>query len=332
MSDTFARLEAVLHKNRPVLVQTHDFPDHDALGAAYGLCELLLRRGYESSIVYGGELQSISLETMIERLDIPVQRLAEIKAATAPQIVVVDGSPANGTVGTLAGELRGVIDHHPAQKDQPCHFCDIRSEIGACSTIIWGYWKEAGEQPDRTTATALLAGIQLDTDFLSRRVSQADLDAHYELFFLGDCDLSREVVRTSMDVSQLPVIGAALKDCVIHDSFLFTELHGDYSSELLSVLADFLLRLKEITFVVVVEVRGSEYHLSARTRDKAIDAGYIVRAVLQDIGSGGGHPHMAGGIIRPERYPGAKQFSGRILATLKSYRSTHGTDSQTPRA
>ena len=43
VTDPFRTLIGILDPARPVLVQTHDFPDHDAVGSAYGLSELLRR-------------------------------------------------------------------------------------------------------------------------------------------------------------------------------------------------------------------------------------------------------------------------------------------------
>lgn len=328
MDTPFTTLLEILDRNAPVLIQMHDFPDHDALGAAYALRELLLRKKFNCSITNAGLIRSISLEAMINRLEIKITTFETVCANRKYQTLVVDGSPSGGTVKIVAGTLVGVIDHHPARKKPECPFIDIRPEIGSCSAIIWTYWQEADETPGRTTATALLAGIQLDTDFLSRRVSRTDLDAHHTLFFLGDSKLARDVVRTSLRVDQLADIGGALSSFCIRGSILLTEVHGDCSNELLSVLADFLLRLQEITFVVVIEVHGTVFHLSARTRDNSIDTGYIIRNVLVGIGTGGGHPHMAGGFIRADQYPGADNFLQQIADKIAAYRSKNETDCQ----
>ncbi len=328
MEKPYATLQKLLDPARPILIQTHDFPDHDALGSAYGLSCLLARKNFDCSITYGGLIQSISLSQMIKHLDIRMISFEEACANPSFQTIIVDGSPAAGTVKKVAGTLTGVIDHHPARKKVECPFIDLRSDVGSCSAIIWTYWKEAGETPQSATATALLAGIQLDTDFLSRRVSRTDLDAHYQLFFEGDSRLARDIVRTSLSVAQLADIGESFRSFLIKDSILLAEVHGDYTSELLSVLADFLLRLQEITFVVVIEVRGEEYHLSARTRDHCIDTGYIIRALLSKTGTGGGHPHMAGGLIHPSQYPGAEKFLQQIADNIAAYRSKNETDCQ----
>jgi nanoRNase/pAp phosphatase (c-di-AMP/oligoRNAs hydrolase) len=339
-------LLSVLTAKRPVLIQTHDFPDHDAVGAAFGLCELLSRRGFSCSIAYGGSIQSISLSEMIKELNIelipldvalqargdtqstagsPAPNSAQMPGnAQTPadaQTIVVDGSPASGTVRAVAGHLTAVIDHHPARKRLSVPFADVRLDVGSCAAIVWTYWKEAGEEPEGAAATALLAGIQLDTDFLSRRVSKTDLDAHHDLFFRGNHELARAIVRTSLSVDQLADIARAFSSVRVTDGALLAEVSGDYPAELLSVLADFLLRLREVSFVVVIEVRGPEFRLSARTRDRAIDTGHVIRHALAGIGSGGGHPHMAGGIIKPERYPGGDAFLARIVDEIAACRS-----------
>jgi nanoRNase/pAp phosphatase (c-di-AMP/oligoRNAs hydrolase) len=320
VTDPFRALLGILDPTRPVLVQTHDFPDHDAVGAAYGLSELLRRRNFACSIVYGGTIQSRSLTAMIERLGITLERIDDSRKFTNEPTIVVDGSPAGGAVKDVAGTLIGVIDHHPSRKNPNCPFFDLRTETGSCSAIVWTYWRDSGETPDATTATAMFAGIQLDTDFLSRHVSKTDLDAHYDLFFKGNNDLAREVVRTALGVSQLSEIGRAFSDFLIRDTIILTEVHDDYSSELLSVLADFLLRLQEITVAVVIEVSGAEYHLSVRSRDRDIDAGCVIRKVLAGIGSGGGHPNMAGGVIRADRYPGAERFLQRLADEIATFK------------
>jgi nanoRNase/pAp phosphatase (c-di-AMP/oligoRNAs hydrolase) len=316
MDEPFRTLTGILERDRPVLVQTHDFPDHDALGAAYALSELLARRGHRCSIAYGGRIQSISLASMVSKLGIAIENFADACAKPDFQTIVVDGSPAGGTIATVAGTLTGVIDHHPPRRKIIIPFADVRPTTGACCSIIWTYWKEAGETPDEITATALLAGIQLDTDFLSRRVSVTDLEAHAALYFLGNCDLAREIVRTSLEISQLPALGQAFSSATVEGSVIIAELQGDYTSELLSVMADFLLRLREISFAVAVETGGDEFRLSARSRDLALDAGLILSRSLAGIGSGGGHPHMAGGSIRKEEYPGKDGLLRRIMESI----------------
>ena len=52
-------------EEKPVFIQTHDFPDHDAISAAYGLQFLLAHYDISSYIVYTGTIQRDSLLRMI---------------------------------------------------------------------------------------------------------------------------------------------------------------------------------------------------------------------------------------------------------------------------
>ena len=112
MEEKLSTLCSVLSKDQPVLVQTHDFPDHDALGAAYALLKLLETYGYKVEIAYGGHIQSLSLIEFVEYLNYPLLKLDEIEDLKKYQVVVVDGFPFKGTVKYVGGILKAVIDHH----------------------------------------------------------------------------------------------------------------------------------------------------------------------------------------------------------------------------
>ena len=56
---------------------------------------------------------------------------------------------------------------------------------------------------------------------------------------MGNYELAREVVRTTLKLDQVRAIGKAFTSSLALGSTLLVELKEDYSSELLSVLADF---------------------------------------------------------------------------------------------
>ena len=85
------------------------------------LCELLQRREFSCSMTYGGLIQSISLSEMIAKLFIKLEDFGEACAASDFQTIVVDGSPAGGTIKKVAGSLVGIIDHHPSAGKSAAH-------------------------------------------------------------------------------------------------------------------------------------------------------------------------------------------------------------------
>ncbi|MDR1375138.1 MAG: DHH family phosphoesterase [Treponema sp.] len=294
-------------QDRPqIVIQTHDFPDHDAAASAFGLGRLLDRYGYEPLLRYRGLIRSHSLKSMISELNIPLVKVTNIveKELLRAPCIIVDGNPANANARQVTENLFAVIDHHPGQGKTggppaapPCPFADIRPGCGSCSAIIAGYWKEAGFVPDRTESTALLIGIEIDTDFLSRRVSRSDLDAFYRLFFNADWQFGARNIKTSLSRKDLPVMELAITNARIKKKLYFTVITVDTSQEVISILADLFLRLREISLSVIIEIQGAVRHVSVRSRDPAVSAARVIRRALEGIGEGGGHDHMAGGLL-----------------------------------
>jgi len=68
----------------------------------------------------------------------------------------------------------------------------------------------------------------------------------------------------------------------------------------LPVIMDFILSLEEVDIAVVCAVRADGIKISVRSETRSVNAGELVRSALADIGDGGGHAAMAGGLI-PEK-------------------------------
>jgi nanoRNase/pAp phosphatase (c-di-AMP/oligoRNAs hydrolase) len=319
-TSAFASLAAALGPPAgPVLVQTHDFPDHDAAAAAFGLARLLERSGYAVRIVHRGRVRSHSMWAMVDELGVPLERIrGELppELADAP-IVLVDGSPNNANAAPL-GRLVGVVDHHPNPGRLDCAFADVRTSYGSCATIVHEYWREAGLEPERAAATALLMGIQMDTDFLARRVSPADLEAHYRLFFLADWEFGTRVVKASLSLKDLPGFGSAIARSRVRGKLFFTDVPQDCTQEFISILADFFLRLREVSVTVIVESAGAQRHLSVRSRTPEVSAAAVVKYALAGIGEGGGHDHMAGGVIDAARCPSLDSLFARFALAVET--------------
>jgi nanoRNase/pAp phosphatase (c-di-AMP/oligoRNAs hydrolase) len=311
MADRFERLCSRLEPGRPVSVQTHDFPDIDAVASAWALSRLLRLRGFAASCGYRGELKSRSLKSLVEKLAIDLG-----PAASGPpelQVLVVDGSPANGNVTLGSGSLVGVIDHHFKTCETESPFLDLRPELAACSTMIYGYWLEAGLEPPRDVATALLAGLQSDTDFLSRRCSDEDFAAYAALYRAGDWELASRVVRTVLDLRELGLVVSAIERAVVRKGLLFAFMSGPCGQEALAVLAEFALRAEELSAAVVAERDADGVRISVRSKSAVISAFDLVRGALEGLGRGGGHAHSAGGVVPAESDPGEDALRERFF-------------------
>lgn len=314
----FPRLLSLLDRRAPLVVQTHDFPDLDAVASAWGLASLFDRLGIEACPCYQGAIRSRSLARLISELDIDLARCPAFGPAT--QIIVVDGSPSNGNVGLVEGSLLGVIDHHRGDEGPQAPFVDIEPELASCSTLIQEYWRDSGETLPRDLATALLAGIQSDTDFLSRRASDRDFAAYSALFTAGDFDLASRIVRTSLDLRELDLVIKALAGAETRNGTFFAWLPGSCGQEVLAILAEFVLRTEELKVTVVAEC-GEEgegldgVHVSVRSKDAKLSAFSIIKRALDGIGACGGHSHAAGGFIPQAAFPGLEILKERFFAS-----------------
>jgi nanoRNase/pAp phosphatase (c-di-AMP/oligoRNAs hydrolase) len=300
MEAIFERLYCLLEKaGSRIVIQTHDYPDHDAVAAAFALSELLKTRGLDAPVFYRGSINSHSLKTMIAELGISLTRVdAMVPEEYRPlPCVIIDGNPVNTNARPVTDNLFGVVDHHANAGAPRCPFIDIRTGIGSCASIAAGYWEEAGLLPGRNVATALLMGIEMDTDFITRRVSESDINAFHRLFFAGDWEFSVRVLKASLSTKDLPAFHRAVVNSRIRGSLLFTLITVDTTQEVISILADFFLRFREVMVTALVENQGDSHHVSVRSRDPAVSAAEIIKEALKGIGEGGGHDYMAGGLI-----------------------------------
>ena len=319
---TFQGLLAVLDKRHPVIVQTHDYPDHDAVASGYGLAHLLGESGYCWELCYGGELQSETLADTINMLDIPIVPAASVKITDRSQIVLVDSFAGNKNVTDLEGTLMGIIDHHEPPEPPDCPFADIRRGYGSCSTIIYNYYLEAVAEPPKDVATFLLMGIMMDTAYMTRGVAPVDLAAFSGLFFKGDWESAAYILRNCLSVRDVPMIRYAIDNCVIDGEDCYVELKEPCRSELLGLLSDYFLSFKEIHFSATWELDDEVCRISVRSEDPKKPADLVIRRVLEGLGSGGGHLHMSGGTIPLDRYPGAEKLR-RLFARALEEISKH---------
>ncbi len=310
------RLIEHLDPRRRVVVQAHDFPDHDAVATAFALRELLAVRGIQAVLSYGGAIQSESLTDAIGHLEIDIRSNGEVGVDDDAQVIVVDGFVGNSNVTGIPGTTVGVIDHHQPTVPSGCPYVDIRQDYGACSTIIFEYYREAGVEIEHRVATALLMGIMMDTAYMTRGVSDNDLEAFSDLFMRGDWALATRLLRNSLSLSDLAAFRQAIDVCIVARDFSFVVLPGQYSAEVIALIADFFLGLREIHFSVVVSGDRDEFRLSVRSEDALRPSDVVIRQALEGIGSGGGHIHMGGGSIPHDLYPGDEGLRKRFIAAF----------------
>jgi len=306
--DRFSELLGVIGERRPVYVQTHDFPDCDAVASAFGMQRLLSRAQVPSRIVHGGDIQRDSLRRMIHDLGIEVVPASRLAMEARDVVVIVDGCKGNRNVTELPGDEVAVIDHHEVRSPDTVPFVDIRPRYGACATIIYGYFREASVEIDREVATALMIGINMDTALLTRQVSAEDIQAYADLYTRADIVLENSILRNSIQTKDLAFYRHALSHVEVRDRLAFCWFPDGCNQNLLGILGDFFISLEEADCVVLCARNDSVINISVRSEREQWNASRVVQAALEGVGFGGGHADMAGGIVR-----GAAEVDGPAL-------------------
>ena len=293
------KLEELLREIRKehVYIQTHNFPDPDAIASAYAMQNLLQARGISSTICYKGKIDRYSTEKLQELLRLEFLHIEDLESRLTDEdeVILVDAQKGNSNIINMTGDEIICIDHHPKNDKYPYRFSDIRPEVGACATIMAQYFFENDVPMSRSVATALTYAIRIDTNNLSRGVSKLDFEMAYRMYDLCDYDTIHMLENSNLCFEDLVAYSKAIASIEVYDNISFADAGA--GCPVIANISDFMLALKEVSFSVVYARREGGVQLSVRSEKPSLDAGKIVSKALAGLGSGGGHAEMAGGFV-----------------------------------
>jgi nanoRNase/pAp phosphatase (c-di-AMP/oligoRNAs hydrolase) len=281
-----------------VFIQTHNFPDHDAVASAFGLSKLFREFDIEAPIIYKGELQRDSLIKMIENLGIEIYKYDEFELVSKDKIVIVDGCKGNSNVEDLIGDEIAVIDHHKVSSPEEVKYIDIREDCGSCSTIIYSYYKQLKVPVAAEVASALIIGLNMDTAQLTRGVSEDDIKAYPDLYVLANMNLVNAILRNYIQTKDLSFYKYLIDNIKIENRVAYCYFDMGCNQNLLGILGDFILALEEVDFVILCAKNGGIINFSIRNENSRLNAAAIILEALKGIGFGGGHNDMSGGVVK----------------------------------
>ena len=315
MKESVGKLKALLSvlKGRNVVIQTHNFPDPDAIGTAFGLQNLLRNFGIEAVLVYCGKVDKLSTKLMIDELGIEIFNAVERQTCDNDYIITVDGQKNNANFTDIPGTEIACIDHHPWTTEYHYEFVDHRM-FGACATIIVDYYLDNDIEIPVNVATALLYAIKVDTNNFCRRVTEDDIRAFSALNRISDGKLMTKLVSNELELTDLRAYGAAIQNIVVYDIIGFVHIPFDCPDGLVAMVSDFIMSLDSVQLAIVYADRDGGYKFSVRSEMEEISAGEITKLALEGIGDGGGHAEMAGGMIPPS---GKQELGPHVDAPIR---------------
>lgn len=287
------------------LILTHRGPDPDALGACEGLRQLLSEGfGLSPTVATLGRIHRAENLALVRTLCLELEQYESIDFASYAGVTLVDTQPEFGhTVVPTELPVVAVFDHHvppPRNGDEPAVLIphrDVRLNLGATSSMIYEYLRDAGIELNERTASALFCGVRYDTAELSRNVSPLDEDAYFETFRRADRESIAAIDHPPLPRSYYRELTKAMASARQHGPLVLALLGKVENPESVAEMADFFLRMKGVSWVVVGGAYESEYVLSLRA-DYSFGKAYpLMERVLGGTGSFGGHGNIAGGRI-----------------------------------
>lgn len=309
------RFRNLLDDRDAVSVLMHPDPDPDAMGSAVGIAHIAESVDTDVRLCYAGEIRRHENRAFRTVLDLDFERIEDATdlghgdGDETRDVVLVDHNEPRGFDGAAEVEPNAVVDHHPGE-GEGAEFTDVRTEYGACASIVAEYLETLGARPGDTAngrltldpgvATALLYGIQADTAYLSRGCTDAEFDCCAYLHPAIDEDTLDRIANPPVDAETLDVKARAIEGRLVRMPFVVSDVGTVSNVDTIPQAADELLRLEGATAVVVFGEKDDTYHISGRSQDDRVHMGHALELALSEMideadPSAGGHARMGGG-------------------------------------
>jgi len=316
---TARRLLKSLEGKKRILVTSHVWPDPDAIASAMAMCTLL------RSQLPGSQVDMSIKGDVAVGINAPFARLAnpellpwdDARVAGYDAIVLLDVQPSFGYSPLPQGvEPFAIVDHHRARGRRPVvEFVDIRTDVGASTSIVFSYLREMNVQIDSSLAATLLYAIESDLAGAAGHPGELDNIALSNLTLIADPRRLYQMRHAPLPREYYVVFDHGLREAVVAGPVMASFLGDVQSPEIPALIADFLLRYDQTRWVLVTAIHQGRLVLSLRTNEERYSAGEMMRNLVHRMGEGGGHRTKAGGFIKLDT--GSQAEIDRIRKTLR---------------
>ena len=300
-------------------VVLHNNPDPDSISSGMGLKHILKQTtGVSCNIFYGGIIGRASNQKLVDEVKLPLKPAVEANWAEYQYTATVDCQPGTGNVALPDAVFPDVvIDHHPLrQGTKKAKYHDVLTNVGACASIVTSYIMNKRLEINPNLATALLYGIKSETQDLGREASRRDAAAYSFLFPKANKKMLSRIEHSRLSKKYFSLLDKTISNISICGVVAVADLGKANSADEVSEMADFILRLNNMTWSFCMGEIDELLYVSVRTTDEKKDAGKIIRKLIKGIGTGGGHGMMAGAQV-PFKAPSDKLKSRLLTKFVK---------------
>jgi nanoRNase/pAp phosphatase (c-di-AMP/oligoRNAs hydrolase) len=293
------QIQRVLRDIDRLAIVTHDNPDPDAIASAVALGRIAERVGCTVDVCYFGNITHQENRAFVNLLGFDLRNLDPgTDLSGYDGFALVDHSRP-GVNDQLPEDLSVdvVVDHHPPRAPVEARFVDLRSDVGATSTLLVEYLDTFGVPLTEDIATGLLFGIRVDTKEFTREAGRADFEAAATLLPHADLGTLERIESPSISPGTFDILASAIGNRIQEGSVVLSSVGYLSDRDALAQAADRLLMLEDVTTTVVFGVQDGTIYVSARSRGAGVDLGETLRDAFGAIGSAGGHADMAGAQI-----------------------------------
>ncbi len=296
----FQAVVAAIREGKRFLVQTHNNPDPDSIACAMSIRHLVkLHTGADTTMVFGGVVGRSENRAMVRQLDIPLVPAALVDYASYDFVAVCDTQPGTNYTSLPDGLVPTVvIDHHGLRPEtKKAKVAIVEPAYGATSTIVAEMLIAGGIDIPVDIATALYYAIRAETQDLARDATDVDIRVYRDLERWVDRRVLSTIETGRVPREYFDEVARCIARARVHGDVVVTDLGPVRVPDLVAEMADFLLRLEGARWTCVLGEYRSTLYVSLRTSDPDANAGKVMREVISGMGSGGGHPSMAGGQV-----------------------------------
>lgn len=293
------RLTRAAERHGSTCVVAHNNPDPDAIASAWAVTRLIGHMtATRPSCIAGGGVTRADNREMLRLLNPPIEFVGEYDPRPDELVVFVDCQPAGGNHPVRRfppPSHLAVIDHHPVKSaGSRLAYRDIRPHAAATASIATSYLRSADLSPGRELATALLHAVR--TEVAGGETSFGRLDRQAIRWLTPEADPSAiaTIQQAPLPVAYIADVIAGLQAAERAGDTVFCNLPHVSGPDLVGETADLLIRCEGIHRVLAVAEWRGKLYLSARVTDDGTDASQLLRSILPDAASAGGHQRRAG--------------------------------------